>query len=63
MSEESDDRKPIQLHLALAYKFDPIRHQHVRQLLAQGYRIEQFQRITDREALVTLVPDGPVTRD
>lgn len=59
MSTEPENPRPIQLHLTLAYRFDPIKHERVRQLLARGYRIEQFQRITDREAVVTLVPAGP----
>ena len=52
-----ESRRPIQLHLQLAYKFDPIRHARVRELLAQGYHIAEFQRLTDRDAVVTLVPD------
>jgi len=56
MPDNPADRRPIQLHLVLPYKFDPIEHRRVRELLARGYRIDQFQRITDREALVTLVP-------
>jgi hypothetical protein len=53
-----ESARPIQLYLQLPYKFDPIRHARVRELLAQGYRIDQFQRITDRDAIVTLVPDS-----
>ena len=56
--DRDDARRRIQLYLQLPYKFDPIRHARVRELLAQGYRIEQFQRITDRDAVVTLVPDA-----
>ena len=53
-----DDRPRVQLHLVLPYKADPVEHDHVRSYLDRGYRIEQFQRITDREALVTLsVPE------
>jgi len=45
---------PIQLHLVLPYKFEPRDHQRVRRYLERGYRIAQFQRISDREAVVTL---------
>jgi hypothetical protein len=44
----------IQLHLVLPYKFEPRENRRVMRYLEQGYRIEQFQRITDREAVVTL---------
>ena len=56
MPDSPAPRRPIQLHLVLPYKFDPIDHRRVRELLAQGYRIDEFQRLTDREAVVTLVP-------
>jgi hypothetical protein len=59
MSDRRDDGTPVQLHLQLAYKFDPIHDPRVRDLLARGYRIAQFQRVTDREAVVTLVPEAP----
>ena len=55
-----DNRPRVQLHVVLPYKADPVEHNHVRSYLDRGYRIEQFQRITDREALVTLgVPESP----
>jgi hypothetical protein len=57
VASPDESRRPIQLHLQLAYKFDPIRHARVRELLEQGYRVAQFQRITDRDAVVTLVPN------
>ena len=57
MASPDESRRPIQLHLQLAYKFDPIRHARVRELLEQGYRVAHFQRITDRDAVVTLVPN------
>jgi len=46
--------EPIQLHLVLPYKFEPREHHRVKRYLEQGYRIAQFQRITDREAVITL---------
>ena len=49
-----DERPRVQLHLVLPYKADPIEHNRVRAYLDRGYRIEQLQRITDREAIVTL---------
>jgi hypothetical protein len=52
-----DKRKRIQLHLVLPYKFDPADHHEVRAYLDRGYRIEQFQRVTDREVVVTLAVD------
>jgi len=54
-----ENRPRVQLHLVLPYKANPVEHNHVRSYLDRGYRIEQFQRITDREALVTLsVPES-----
>jgi hypothetical protein len=48
----SPDR--IQLHLVLPYKFDPRDEPRVARYLEQGYRVEQMQRVTDREAILTL---------
>jgi len=44
----------VQLHLVLPYKMQPRKHHSVRRYLESGYRIVQLQRVTDREALVTL---------
>ena len=44
----------IQLHLTLQYKFEPADEPSVKELLDGGYRIAQFQRVSDNEALVTL---------
>ena len=44
----------VQLHLVLPYKADPAQHNEIRAYLDRGYRIEQLQRLTDREAIVTL---------
>ena len=54
-SVESNARpETIQLHLKLQYKFEPADVPEVRELLDDGYRIAQLQRISDGEALVTL---------
>lgn len=52
-------KRRVQLHLVLPYKFEPRRDGRVRDYLARGYRIEQLQRLSDREALVTLAPARP----
>ena len=44
----------LQLHVELPYKFQPRDDPRVRAWLARGYRIAQYQRVTDREALITL---------
>jgi hypothetical protein len=44
----------IQLHLVLPYKFEPLDEPQIKRLLDDGYRIVQLQRISDREAVVTL---------
>jgi hypothetical protein len=49
----------VQLHLVLPYKADPIEHHRIKAYLDRGYRIEQLQRLTDREAIVTLGPPDP----
>ena len=53
--------KRVQLHLSLPYKLEPGRHPRVAKLLAQGYRIAQLQRLTDRDAIVTLEKPGAGT--
>lgn len=60
MSPTSRPNQPsrVQLHLVLPYKDDPIEHPRVRAWLERGYRIEDLQRVTDREALVTLAGGG-----
>jgi predicted GNAT superfamily acetyltransferase len=35
-------------------KFHPVDHHEIKSYLDRGYRIEDLQRITDREAVVTL---------
>jgi hypothetical protein len=44
----------VQLHLVLPYKFQPTDQPQVKDLLDKGYRIEQLQRVSDREVIVTL---------
>jgi hypothetical protein len=51
--------KRVQLHLVLPYKFQPTDEPRVKDLLDNGYRIEQLQRVTDREVLVTLTKQAP----
>ena len=50
---QSPDR--IQLHLVLPYKDEAATHPRIMAHLADGYRIEQLQRVTDQEVLVTLL--------
>lgn len=54
-----DAVEKCQLHLVLSYKHDPSRHPRIAALLSEGYRIEQFQRITDHEVVVTLARERP----
>jgi hypothetical protein len=44
----------FQMQLVLPYKQQPATHPRIRRYLEQGYRIVQLQRLTDREALVTM---------
>ena len=56
----SGNRSRVQLHLVLPYKADPAQHNQIRAYLDRGYLIEQLQRISDREAVVTLgLPEAP----
>ena len=45
----------VQMHLALSFKKEPRDHPRIAALLGEGYRIDQLQRVTDKEAVVTLV--------
>ena len=56
--ENTEKADRVQLHLVLAYKFEPRQHHRVRAYLEQGYVVEQMQRISDREAIVTLAVPG-----
>ncbi len=58
-ASRSPDR--IQLHLVLPYKDEAATHPRIKAHLERGYRIEQLQRVTDREVLVTLVSTGTGT--
>jgi hypothetical protein len=42
-----------QLHLVLPYKFEPREHPRVAAMLAEGWKIVEVTRVTDRETLVT----------
>jgi hypothetical protein len=44
----------LQLHLVLPYKSQPADDPRIRRYLDRGYRIEELQRLTDREAIVVL---------
>jgi hypothetical protein len=52
--EQTARPETIQLHLTLQYKFEPADEPRVKELLDDGYRISQLQRVSDGEALVTL---------
>lgn len=45
----------IQLHVPLPYRKEPGHDPKVARYLSMGYRVEELQRLTDRDALVTLV--------
>lgn len=44
----------VQLHVSLPYKQDPKLDPRVARMLAQGWKVAGLQRLTDRDALVTL---------
>jgi hypothetical protein len=48
----------VQLHVALPYKKEPGHDPKVSRYLSMGYRVEELQRLTDRDALVTLVREA-----
>ena len=56
MSAEASTSAPeqIQLHLMLPYNIEVRADHRVREYLEHGYRIIELQRLTDREALITL---------
>jgi hypothetical protein len=45
----------IQLHVPLPYKKEPGHDPKIARYLSIGYRVETLQRLTDRDAIVTLV--------
>ena len=53
----------VQLHVPLPFKKEPGHDPRVARYLTTGWRVEELQRLTDRDALVTLVretgPAGP----
>jgi len=55
-----DRPKKLQLHVVLPYKFEPREHPRIRRYLDLGWRVAALQRLTDRDAIVTLVqPAAP----
>ena len=48
-----------QLHLVLPFNHEPREHPRVAAMLAQGFRIQDLQRLTDREVLITLARRAP----
>ena len=56
--ETSQSPYRIQLHLVLPYKDEAATHPRIKAHLERGYHIEQLQRVTDREVLVTLTKTG-----
>lgn len=48
------DRR-IQLQLRIPYKFQPTWHREVRSRLENGWRIEDYARLSDEEVAVTMV--------
>ncbi len=54
----------IQLHLVLPYKFQPAGDPRVRSYLDEGWTLEELQRVSDREALLTFSrPRSPTERN
>jgi len=49
----------VQLQLRIPYKFQPTRHRAIREKLAAGWTVEDYQRISDQEVVVTLVAPAP----
>jgi hypothetical protein len=50
----------VQLHLTMPFRLQPGTHPSVRTYLDRGFRIVAVQRLSDREALVT-VEAGPLS--
>lgn len=46
----------VQLHVELPYKIEVRRHPQVQNYLERGWLVVDVQRVTDRDALVTLAP-------
>jgi hypothetical protein len=46
----------IQLQLPIPYHREPRDDERVRSFLDRGFRIAQYQRLTDQEVVVTLEP-------
>lgn len=54
-----DAARRTQLHLVLPFHFEPREHPRVASMMARGYRIQDLQRLTDREVLITFVLPEP----
>jgi hypothetical protein len=52
-TRSAPERQRLQLHLVLPYKHEARSHHKVREFLDRGYRIQDLQRVTDREVVVT----------
>lgn len=50
------DSRRIQLQLPIPYRREPREDERVRGYLERGFRIVQYQRLTDQEVVVTLEP-------
>lgn len=49
----------VQLHVPLPYKKDPSHDPRVARLLTEGWSVEEIQRLSDKDALITLAPPEP----
>ena len=54
-SQSAPEPRRLQLHLVLPYKHEARSHHKVREFLDRGYRIQDLQRVTDREVVVTFL--------
>ena len=54
MATQEPTPERVQLHLVLPYKREARDDHRVRAYLERGFRIVQLQRISDREAVLTL---------
>ena len=52
------ESRRLQVHVPLPYRKEPGHDPRVARYLSAGWRVEEFQRLTDRDALVTLVREG-----
>lgn len=45
----------VQFQLRIPYKFQPTRHHEVRERLESGWKVEDLQRLSDQEVVITLI--------